>query len=50
MEQYRIISGSLADKKESSIDLEIGTVLHAGVGNYYAQLKEEQTISLDMRR
>ena len=51
MEQYRIISGSLAEKKESSIDLEIGTVLHAAIGQFYSLIRDEQrTISLDMRK
>lgn len=42
-EEYRIMNGTLIeDKKESSLALETGTALHAGLGNFYQQLKDSQ--------
>jgi hypothetical protein len=38
-EKYRLVSGAIGEK-ENDIALETGSALHAGLGEYYRQLKE----------
>jgi hypothetical protein len=40
-EKFRLISGALGDKEED-MALGIGTAMHAGLGEYYRQMKEFQ--------
>jgi len=44
LEKYRLINGLFSDKEEQ-IELQIGTALHAGVAEFYKQVKEQQNVS-----